>query len=977
MLGVGTSPAPLTEAQLQGKRQQLDTTRKRMAAVAKQLDRLQKEEDASAPPMFAHRHPRRPVGLSDSLRSRDLVPLRRALGPMAPAPPGDAGPAPLTPRGSPRFRRVAEVQASAAELFRQSQRDFMFADAVLPPPQQQPLPPPPQPPTPVDSNALLREFEEAWLEAGHSPSPTRAVSAPQRSWRWRAPPSATQSARSSRKPTPRDAANLPTSARQAPRPAVTAPAVGVVNWERVAEDLRGEEQVALQLQFQASQPMNSSVEMMASGWKHFTTPRWVAEPLDKPELYTYTLRRRRVRVAKEPTPEPTPEPPEPEPEREPTPPPPPPPRPDGPDVRVARESEKLDLPYRTVKHLATHVWSLLQKARWLLVAESIEQLPNGEFDIVFSSIGEIGQVTGSLLRLNSAQWGAVGEHEGKKHRISGKLAEHLQKVSFDDVNEDEMEDTAMILQGIIPLLEALAKDPGFKTKAPLPTVAKLRVYCSGLLAKCTDRLHDTITALNTIGSADMEYDALADLRRDFEAGPSGAAHMLVSRAHAVAAERVPHWQKEHEFTHTYGEFMVPAAKATHQAMEIRPTDRVLENQLQSQRHSIKRYRHYHDPNFRGKIVYPEWGGHEPEPEMPEVETTSKWDLVLERVKDILVDQGDHRLTRNNLLVVVPMLLEKYAEYVQLKVQGNPKDGLQRITPAEVHDGPAKYQHWIESAISKLWGDDSQGVDPQGNTVEDIVDEMEHPTQIMTLEQLRQLCLDAKITCRELLQAQVGRLWLKSCRKDCVFSGPTAEHDGTTVFTIHDRHNPHDTRNEGHVFEYLEVVIRLAHARYHTKCQRVGEMLTMLVKENLKKHKTPMHVMDPKKDGKKDTARWETLDPEVQEVTGKMMGGIEYLYRYFALLEDADSGVMTAAEMERMKEDAAKIQTFWSTVDTDGSGKLDSAELKQVLTQMGKEMDDEAMVGVMKEIDVDGSGEVEMEEFNEWCVNSLMPALRHL
>eukprot|EP01045_Picozoa_sp_COSAG04_P021327 COSAG04_NODE_2282_length_4391_cov_4.864365_3_plen_446_part_01 len=446
MLGVGTSPAPLTEAQLQGKRQQLDTTRKRMAAVAKQLDRLQKEEDASAPPMFAHRHPRRPVGLSDSLRSRDLVPLRRALGPMAPAPPGDAGPAPLTPRGSPRFRRVAEVQASAAELFRQSQRDFMFADAVLPPPQQQPLPPPPQPPTPVDSNALLREFEEAWLEAGRSPSPTRAVSAPQRSWRWRAPPSATQSARSSRKPTPRD--HLPTSARQAARPAVTAPAVGAVNWERVAEDLRGEEQAALQLQFQASQPMNSSVEMMASGWKHFTTPRWVAEPLDKPELYTYTLRRRRVRVAKEPTPEPTPEPPEPEPEREPTPPPPPPPRPDGPDVRVARESEKLDLPYRTVKHLATHVWSLLQKARWLLVAESIEQLPNGEFDIVFSSIGEIGQVTGSLLRLNSAQWES---EKGKKHRISGKLAEHLQKVSFDDVNEDEMEDTAMILQGIIPL----------------------------------------------------------------------------------------------------------------------------------------------------------------------------------------------------------------------------------------------------------------------------------------------------------------------------------------------------------------------------------------------------------------------------------------------------------------------------------------------------------------------------------------------
>ena len=34
-------------------------------------------------------------------------------------------------------------------------------------------------------------------------------------------------------------------------------------------------------------------------------------------------------------------------------------------------------------------------------------------------------------------------------------------------------------------------------------------------------------------------------------------------------------------------------------------------------------------------------------------------MVLERVKDILIDQSDHRLTRNVLIANVALLLEKY------------------------------------------------------------------------------------------------------------------------------------------------------------------------------------------------------------------------------------------------------------------------------------------------------------------------------
>ena len=61
----------------------------------------------------------------------------------------------------------------------------------------------------------------------------------------------------------------------------------------------------------------------------------------------------------------------------------------------------------------------------------------------------------------------------------------------------------------------------------------------------------------------------------------------------------------------------------------------------------------------------------------------------------------------------------------------------------------------------------------------------------------------------------------------------------------------------------------------------------------------------------------------------MSGGIDYLYRYFALREDLDSGVTTAAERNRQAEDAALITNFWNAVDADGSGTLDATELGQV------------------------------------------------
>ena len=115
----------------------------------------------------------------------------------------------------------------------------------------------------------------------------------------------------------------------------------------------------------------------------------------------------------------------------------------------------------------------------------------------------------------------------------------------------------------------------------------------------------------------------------------------------------------------------------------------------------------------------------------------------------------------------------------------------------------------------------------------------------------------------------GRQWQTSCRKDCLFSGPTAEADGTTVFSTRCERNPHDTRNEAHVFEYLEALIRVANQKYLTKEKSVAKRFSLMVKGNLKSHKTPNHVVLP--DGKNDKDRWETLDPDVSEVIQRMSG----------------------------------------------------------------------------------------------------------
>lgn len=60
-----------------------------------------------------------------------------------------------------------------------------------------------------------------------------------------------------------------------------------------------------------------------------------------------------------------------------------------------------------------------------------------------------------------------------------------------------------------------------------------------------------------------------------------------------------------------------------------------------------------------------------------------------------------------------------------------------------------------------------------------------------------------------------------------------------------------------------------------------------------------------------------------------------------------------------------MKTMWGKADTDGDGDLDPKEIGPVLHEMGRDVTPDMIESVRKELDKDGDGKIDAEEFADW------------
>eukprot|EP01047_Picozoa_sp_COSAG01_P056588 COSAG01_NODE_6435_length_3669_cov_1.367507_3_plen_574_part_01 len=85
---------------------------------------------------------------------------------------------------------------------------------------------------------------------------------------------------------------------------------------------------------------------------------------------------------------------------------------------------------------------------------------------------------------------------------------------------------------------------------------------------------------------------------------------------------------------------------------------------------------------------------------------------------------------------------------------------------------------------------------------------------------------------------------------------------------------------------------------------------------------------------------------------------------------AEASRASSANSSGGRDMSAYLRQVFDSIDIDGSGSLDRDEVAQLSRNLGHELSPEELEAAMLEMDGDGGGEVEFEEFEDWYMNML-------
>ncbi len=60
-----------------------------------------------------------------------------------------------------------------------------------------------------------------------------------------------------------------------------------------------------------------------------------------------------------------------------------------------------------------------------------------------------------------------------------------------------------------------------------------------------------------------------------------------------------------------------------------------------------------------------------------------------------------------------------------------------------------------------------------------------------------------------------------------------------------------------------------------------------------------------------------------------------------------------------------MKKVFSGFDKDGNGSIESAELREISKELGRELDDAELDECMKDLDINGDNKISFDEFSSW------------